>query len=233
MQAFRKSLLVTLVLTALLAACAPAQPSQEQVQSLVQTSVASTMQAQNQVSTFVAQTVQAQQPAATQATTDTPIAAFTASPFPTLTPVGLLIPTSTSEPSYSAGSGGYVAPAAYSCDPDIDKRPLDGSVYYVGEHFEVKWTLLNNGTQQWCNSNSCPSAGGPDLAFFSSVNNVNHLSTNFLSTSGPIQVPALKPGDLFVVPTISAVAPNVRGTYTLTWKLQGGFCYPYIHVIIK
>ena len=59
LQAFRKSLLVTLALAALLAACAPAQPNQEQVQSLVQTSVASTMQAQNQVGTFVAQTVEA------------------------------------------------------------------------------------------------------------------------------------------------------------------------------
>ena len=66
LQAFRKSLLITLAVTALLAACAPAQPSQGQVQSLVQTSVASTMQAQNQVGTFVAQTVQAYQPAATE-----------------------------------------------------------------------------------------------------------------------------------------------------------------------
>ena len=75
LQAFRKSLLVTLALITLLAACAPAQPSQGQVQSLVQTSVASTMQAQNQVGTFVAQTVQAYQPAATE--TQQPVATET------------------------------------------------------------------------------------------------------------------------------------------------------------
>ena len=91
LQAFRKSLLVTLALTALLAACAPAQPSQRQVQSLVQTSVASTMQAQNQVGTFVAQTVQAQQPAATETqqpiATDTPTVETTETPLVTLTPI--------------------------------------------------------------------------------------------------------------------------------------------------
>ena len=95
LQAFRKSLLVTLAVTALLAACAPAQPSQEQVQSLVQTSVASTMQAQNQVGTFVAQTVQAYQPAATEtqqpAATDTPTVETTETPLLTLTPIILLV----------------------------------------------------------------------------------------------------------------------------------------------
>ena len=225
LQAFRKSLFVTLVLTALLAACAPGQPSQVQIQSLVQTSVASTMQAQNQVGTFVAQTIQAQQPAATEA--DTPTVALTPTPFPTLTPVGLIIPTSTSASVSSGGGGGYVAPPplAYSCD-QIDWRPLDGTVFYPGEHFEVKWTLLNNGTQQWCEGSSC--SGGPDLNFTS--------GTNFVApATGPIQVPSLKPGKTYVVPVMSAVAPNKPGTYVMYWQLedmQNSTC-AYISIVVK
>ena len=90
LKAFYKPLLVTLVLAALLSACGLAQPSQQQVQSLVQTSVASTMQAQNQVATFVAQTVQANQPAATETqqpvATDTPTVETTETPLLTETP---------------------------------------------------------------------------------------------------------------------------------------------------
>ncbi|MGA7194266.1 MAG: NBR1-Ig-like domain-containing protein [Anaerolineales bacterium] len=217
MQAFRKSLLVTLALTALLAACAPAQPSQNQVQSLVQTSVASTMQAQNQVSTFVAQTVQAQQPAATQAMTDTPIVAVTASPLPTLTPV-LTIPSPTTVVySGGGGGGGSVAPLAFSCGQE-DWRPLDYTVFYAGENFEVKWTLENTGTQQWCESNSC--SGGPDLTYVSgNPSNTNNFIASSLG-NGPIQVPSLKPGKTWPMGPYSAVAPSKRGTWFMVWKLE-------------
>ena len=154
LRAFRKSLFVIMALAALLAACSSLQTSQTQVQSLVQTSVASTMQAQNQVGTFVAQTVEAQQPAATETqqpiATDTPTVETTETPLVTLTPI-ISIPTSA--PSSGGGGGGYVyvPPQPYQCDPDIDKRPLDGAntIYAPGDHFEIKWTILNNGTQDW------------------------------------------------------------------------------------
>ena len=224
MQAFRKFLLVALVAAALLAACGPAQPGQEQVQSLVQTSVAATVQAQNQVGTFVAQTVQAQQPAAT--TTDTPAPAATAGPLPTLTPVVPVIPTFTTAPiSSGGGGGGGVQKLAYSCD-QVDWRPLDGTQFYPGEHFNVKWTLLNTGTQQWCEGNSC--AGGPDLTYTS--------GTNFLAPlTGPIEVPSLKPGGTYTVGPLSGTAPNKPGTYVMYWKLedmQNDTC-AYISIVVK
>jgi len=234
LQALPKLSVMTLVLAMLLTACGLAQPSQQQVQSLVQTSVASTMQAQNQVSTFVAQTVEAQQPVGTATeqpvATDTPTLEVTETPLLTLTPV-VSLPTSTSEPSYAAGSGGYVEPLDYSCD-QIDWRPLDGSVYYPGEHFLVKWTLLNNGTQQWCEGNSC--SGGPDLSFNSGTNMIVNSSYT-QPYSGPIQVPSLKPGKTYVVPTLSAIAPSKPGNYVMYWQLedmQNDTC-AYISIIVK
>jgi len=230
MKAFRKSLLVTLALAALLTACGLAPPSQAQIQSLVQTSVASTMQSQNQVGTFVAQTVEAQQPVGTATqqpvATDTPTAEVTETPLLTLTPVILASPTSA--PSSGGGGGGYVAPAplAYACG-QVDWRPLDYSVYYPGEHFNVKWTLLNSGTQQWCEGSSC--SGGPDLTFTS--------GTNFLLASlgnGPIQVPSLKPGKTWPMGPYTGIAPNKPGTYTMYWKLedmQNTECIQFVIVV--
>ena len=236
LQAFRKSLLVTLALIALLAACAPAQPSQEQVQSLVQTSVASTTQAQNQVGTFVAQTVQAYQPAATEtqqpAATDTPTVETTETPLLTLTPVGF-IPTSTSAPS-SGGGGGYVyvPPQPYSCDPDIDKRPLDSNPPYApGDHFEIKWTLLNNGTHDW--------PAGYYVDWYSVASNlVPQPDPSTYSTisvqMGPIYLPAVKSGHTYQLPTLEGIAPNLPANYVLTWKLHGfSQCYLYIAITVK
>ena len=229
MQAFRKSLFVILVLTALVTACAPAQPSQEQVQSLVQTSVASTMQAQNQVGTFVAQTVQAQ-PAATEA--DTPTVEVTASPLPTLTPVlSIPSPTTVVYSGGGGGSGGSVAPLALSCGQE-DWRPLDYTVLYAGEPFIVKWTLLNTGTQQWCEGNSC--AGGPDLTYVpGSPNNTNNFIASSLGT-GPIEVPSLKPGKTWPMGPYGAVAPSKRGTWFMVWKLedmQNSECLQFVIVV--
>ena len=235
LQAFRKSLLITLAVTALLAACAPAQPSQGQVQSLVQTSVASTMQAQNQVGTFVAQTVQAYQPAATEtqqpAATATPTVETTETPLLTLTPIIPLL-TSTSAPS-SGGGGGYVyvPPQPWHCDPDIDKRPLDSNPPYApGDHFEIKWTIKNDGTQDW--------PAGFSLVWFSvqlsGVGVQPNPEPQISTITGPIGLPAVNSGDTFTVPTMEGIAPSQSGSWVLTWKLKGFTgCYPYILVNVK
>jgi hypothetical protein len=223
MEAFRKSLLAALALTAVLAACAPAQPSQEQIQSQVQTSVALTVQGQNQIGTFVAETVEAQQPAGTATIAATTQA--TSAPLPTFTPV--VIPSFTPVSSGGGGGGGgSVAQLAYSCGQE-DWRPLDGTVFAPGDHFIVKWTLLNNGTQQWCEGNSC--SGGPDLTFAG--------GTNFLAASlgtGPIQANSLKPGQTEAFGPYGGIAPNKPGTYTMNWKLedmQNSECVQFLIVV--
>ncbi len=218
MQAHLKSLLVILALTASLAACAPGQPNQEQVLSMVQTSVASTMQAQNQVGTFVAQTVVAQA-TATEATTPTPES--TETPFPTLTPISTIFTPTTASSGGSSGGGSYsyIQPG-YACD--VVTIPRDNTQYVRNEHFIVKFTLINTGTEQWCNSNSCPSSGGPDFTFDS--------GTIFLSFSGPIQLNALKSGKSQTLGPYGAVAPSKVGTYIMVWKLQGPICYGAIQI---
>jgi len=236
LQAFHKSLLVTLALITLLAACAPAQPSQGQVQSLVQTSVASTMQAQNQVGTFVAQTVQAYQPAATETqqpvATDTPTVETTETPLLTLTPI---IPGLTSTLASSSGGGAYhyvyVPPAPWSCDPDIDKRPLDSNPPYApGDHFEIKWTIKNSGTEDW--------PAGFYMTWWtvelSGVGVQPNPEPQISTITGPIYLPAVDSLDTFTVPTMEGIAPNQAGHWVLTWKLHGfSGCYPYISITVK
>jgi len=235
-HAFHISLLVTLMSATLLTACGVSQPNPDQIQSTVQSSVAQTMQAQNQVSTFVAQTVQAGQPATTETplsgTTDTPTALITDTPLVTLTPV--IIETATTAPVSSGGGGGYVyvPPAAYSCDPDIDKRPLDSNPPYApGDHFIIKWTLLNNGTQDW--------QAGYYVQWFSVQTNIIPQPdlTNGPTISvqlGPIYLPEVKSGHTFQLPTLEGIAPNQPGIWTLTWKLHGiSHCYLYIQITVK
>lgn len=222
LQIFRKSFLPALALAAFLAACTPAQPNLQQVQVLVQTSVASTMEAQNQVGTLVAQTVEAQQPAAT----DTPTIMLTPSPFPTLTPIIPVIATATTASTGGGGGGGSYSPLAYSCGQE-DWRPLDYTVFAPGDHFIVKWTLLNNGTQRWCEGGSC--SGGPDLTF--------QYGTNFLAAAlgtGPIQANSLKPGQTEAFGPYGGIAPNKPGTYAMYWKLedmQNSECLQFVIVV--
>jgi hypothetical protein len=222
MPTFSKLLFATVIIAALaLTACAPAGPSADQIQAQIQTSVAMTVASQN-TQTAEAQPAAAETdtPAATPANTDTPI------PVPTLGPL-LTFPTATAVvvSGGGGGGGGSVASLAYSCD-QVDWRPLDGSVFFPGEHFLVKWTLLNNGTKQWCEGGTC--SGGPDLRFTS--------GTNFLAPlTGPIQVPSLKPHQTYVVPTMGGVAPKKPGSYVMYWKLedmQNSTC-AYISIVVK
>jgi|GEM_PF-297944 len=235
LKAVHKPLLVTLALTALLTACGLAQPSPAQVQSLVQTSVASTMQAQNEVATFVAQTVQANQPAATETqqpvATDTPTVETTETPLLTLTPVVPITPISTTASS-SGGGGGYVyvPPQPWSCDPDIDKRPLDSNPPYApGDHFEIKWTLLNNGTQNW--------PAGFYVSWYSVQTTIVPQPDNLPQISvqtGPIILPEVDSGQITRIPAIEGIAPNLPGHYVLTWKLYGfSHCYLYVNVNVS
>jgi hypothetical protein len=215
MPMIRKFLFLAAI-ASILSACGPSGPSPDQVLAQVQTSVVLTVAAQD------TQTAQAQ-PAMTDTETATPASTETPIPVPTLAPA-LPLPTSTTVVvSGGGGGGGNIKVPDLSCDPDIDKRPRDLSVFAPGDHFDVKWTLLNNGAKQWCESNSC--AGGPDLSYFS--------GPQMTAITGPIQVPPIKPGETFVVPPMDATAPSKKGTYTMTWKLQDVGCFPYVTIIVK
>ncbi len=213
LKAFLKSMFVIFVIGGLLAACAPGQ-SQEQIQAQIQTGVAMTMQVQNQVGTSVAMTVEAQQPVgtATSAPTEIPAAVL-----PTITPI-LSVPTAfvaTHAASTGGSGGGSSSTASYDCDPDIGKRPFDNEVFHHGDKFDVKWTILNTGTATW--------AAGKDLTYFSGP---QMTSITFE------QLPEVKPGNSYSV-VLDAVAPSTPGHYVMTWKLEGGFCWPYVAIDVK
>jgi hypothetical protein len=168
-----------------------------------------------QVMTAVQGTVSVGQ---TQTAAAQPTATFTFTPVPpTATPIlpsatPLVIPTATRS---SGGGGGGGTTYSYSCDPDIGKRPRDNSVFKPGDSFDVKWTIVNTGTTTW--------EAGYDLAFYSGPQ---------LTGATFFELPRMKPGDKYSI-VMDAAAPMERGDYVMTWKMQGGFCYPYIAITVE
>lgn len=201
----------------LLAACVPGAPSAEEVAAQVATSVALTVEAQNQIAESVALTVAAKE---TEAAKALPTPTMTAGePLPTLTPI---LPTATSflitPPSSGGGGGGGggTNPGAdYSCD--VITRPFDNTEFHKNGEFDIKWVIVNNGTKTW--------PAGYDLTYYSGPNMTKSGATF-------VQLPEIKPGETFTQ-IFDGVAPVGKGLHVMTWKVQGGFCWPYIAIIVK
>lgn len=207
----RKSVII-LAAILLLTACVPAQgPTQGDTQGQIETAVALTVEAQGQIGTSVALTVAAQNPTATSTATFTP----TSVTIPTITPV---IPTVTPLPPPSGGnsSGGTTRQAAYSCDI-IHQRPFDNTEFSPGAEFDIKWTILNTGTETWYQ--------GFDVKYLSGPN---------MTTTGlrRIELPAMKPRAQYDI-VLDAKAPMERGFHVMTWVVDGPTCYPYVAIIVK
>ena len=210
-------LVFTLLASTLLAACAPgeATPSPVDLEATVNAAVAQTMEAQGRIATSVAMTVVAQ---ATQTAAAQPSATpVPPEPLPTLTPI---LPTATSFTVTSTGGGGggggggSSASAEYSCDPDIRKRPFDNTEFHRKDTFDVIFTIKNTGTKTW--------DAGKDLVLLGNPGNT------LIAPPGIIQLPKMEPGDLFTVGPFDAQAPDDPGHYVIDFKLEGGFCYPYV-----
>ena len=208
----------TLLAIMLLVACAPAggqqAPSPEEIQAQVSTSVAMTMEAQGQIATFVAQTVAAQE---TEAAAALPTATLSPTPLPTLTPVLATATPFTVSPSSGSGGGGGggggTTTYAYSCDI-IHQRPIDNTEFRRTHTFDVTFAILNNGTATW--------EAGKDLVLLGNPGNT------LINPPGTIELPRMEPGDIFTVGPFDAQAPDTPGHYVIDFKLEGGFCYPYV-----
>lgn len=205
---FKPNKLISLLLAAVfaLSACTPqAAPATVDANEIA-----------GQVMTAVAATVAVGQ---TQTQAAQPTATFTFTPapptemaiLPTATP--FVIPTSTR--SSSGGGSGGAATYSYSCDPDISKRPRDNAAFKPGDSFDVKWTIVNTGTATW--------EAGYDLVYYSGPQ---------LTGATYFELPRMKPGDKWSI-VMDAAAPMERGNYVMTWKLQGGFCYPYVAITVE
>ncbi|GAB1469644.1 hypothetical protein MASR2M66_05210 [Chloroflexota bacterium] len=136
-----KKLLLLVALAVLLAACLPAQqqPTAD-VQAQVNTAVAGTMQVNEQIDLVVELTVAAQDAAkseASQAAPDSNVALqATSTAQPTITPM----PIFTSIPTKALPS--------YSCSI-VTKKPKTNEVFHGGDDFDIKWTITNTGTAAW------------------------------------------------------------------------------------
>lgn len=201
----------------LLAACAPqAIPTTapEVIEEQVATSVAMTIEAQGQIATSVAGTVAAQ-------ATGTAIAAPTETPSPlpppsTPTPVlasATPFATSTSSGGSGGSGGGGTTSLKFSCDI-IRQRPIDNTEFKRTNTFDVTFTILNNGTATW--------DAGKDLVM------LGNPGPTLINPPGRIELPKMEPGDTFKVGPFEAQAPDGPGRYVIDFKLEGGFCYPYV-----
>jgi hypothetical protein len=210
-QTTKRILFIVLTVVFLLAACAPAKvatPNPAEIANQVATSVALTVASQNLDTQQAAPVVtDTPIPTATAAIVDTPTAILpTASPF--------VITPPTTVPSGGGGGGGSTTSSSgYSCDI-IHQRPFDYTVFKPGDHFDIKWTILNNGTRTL--------RAGLDLKYNSGTQ----------MTTGTRELPELAPGDQFDV-NFDAVAPEREGTYIMTYIVEGGVCFPYVAIKVE
>jgi hypothetical protein len=176
-------------------------PSVDQVQALVATRVAGTVAAQNQIGTAVALTVSAMAPAAAAAASST-----TAVPEAiTTTPV-----VSTLTP-FGAPTKAARKKPDYACD--VKTRPYDRTAFKPGDAFDIKWTITNTGAKTW--------AAGKGL---------DYMSGPQLTSHGGVELPEMEPGDTFSF-SADANAPLDKGFYVMSWKVEGGFCFPYVAIV--
>ncbi len=210
-------LTLVLLVVASLVACAPGEepPSPVDVEATVNAAVAQTMEAQGQIATFVAMTVAAQETATTAARpTDTPVPS---EPLPTITPI---LPTATpfavatSSGGGGGGGGGGSSTPELSCDT-IRQRPRDNTEFVRTHTFDVSFAILNNGTATW--------PAGKDVTLLGNPGPTLSIPTGFV-----VQLPEMKPGDVFTVGPFDAVAPDEPGHYVIDFKVEGGLCYPYV-----
>jgi len=212
-------LVFTLFAITMLVACAPGvqSPSQEEIDSAVNTAVARAMEAQGEVSTSVAMTVAAQN-AQTAVAIPSPTSTTAASSgFVTNTPPPSDTPAPTIQaPATDASTSTVTAtPQLYACDV-YTQNPKDSAKVSPGENFKIKWIVVNTGNKAW--------RPGVDVKF---------SDGSQMTTATFVEIPnALQPGDQYSI-VLNAVAPTEQGLHYMTWIVEGGLCYAYIAIDVK
>ncbi|MBI5351848.1 MAG: hypothetical protein HZB50_04345 [Chloroflexi bacterium] len=182
----------------LLAACAGQQPTPDvaQIANEIETSVALTLTAQPSPIP----------PTFTPLPTATQIVSPTAVPIPTIVNPQIL---PTSQPSYV-------------CDI-ISQQPADDTTFRHRESFDVRWTIVNKGTQKWENGARLEYQTGPEM-----------------TTILKVDIPKLKPGETFEV-ILDAKSPEELERQIMVWAVlipgvDGAIhwaCYPYVRIIVQ
>ncbi len=202
----------------LLSACFPATAPDgstidaTQAAAMIETAVAQALDAQ-------ATQLAASAPTEPPAPTNTPIPAATATLVPTITPVVLASPT-TAPASSGSGGGTTVQTYAFACDEGVSstKKPYDLTSFKAGDSFDIRFTIVNTGTDTWPAGYDLIHVSGPDM-----------INGGFTT----LQLGEIKPGESYTVGPYDATAPSGSGQKTMAFKLEGGFCTPYVTIIVK
>ena len=221
MNIFKKFRFAYLFLAAmlLLVACVPTSTNNgatidaTQAAEMIEDAVAQALGAQ---ATQNAETIP--QPTATLAVTNTAIPAqATLTPFPTITPLVLV---STATP-VSSGGGSYT-PKEYDCViVSSQPPPTSASVFNKNATFDINITIKNTGTAVW--------PAGYDLTFHNSASSTNLAP----GTSIFRELPEVLPGETYTIGPFDGVAPDKKGHYVMTFRLEGEFCWPYVYIDVK
>ena len=91
---------------------------------------------------------------------------------------------------------------------------MDETEFKRTHTFDVTFAILNNGTKTW--------AAGKDLVL------LGNPGGTLINPPGTIELPEMEPGDFFTVGPFDAQAPDDPGHYVIDFKLEGGWCYPYV-----
>jgi hypothetical protein len=111
----------------------------------------------------------------------------------------------------------------YVCDI-INQKPFDDTSFRPGDSFDIKWTIVNIGTQKWENETYLEYQSGPQM-----------------TEETQIKLPRLKPGGQYDV-VLDATAPSESGMQIMVWAVNGPgtvkdssywMCYPYARIIVK
>ena len=192
-------------------ACQPVPVSAQQDQ---QAQATPSLDMQSQINTAVAQTIEAQNQIGT-AVALTTVAQFTATPTATAISIPTLTPFVVSTPTNVPSSGGTAtAKPKYTCDI-IHLRPTAYTEINRGQEFDIKMTVVNNGTRAWYEGFDLKYSGGAQMTSVTRV-----------------QLPAMVPDQQFEV-VLDAVAPTEKGIQVMTWRVDGPTCFGYVVITVK
>ena len=202
----KRILLTAMAAIFLLTACAPAQPTQDPalVQQLIEQSVALTVAAVN-AQTAAARPTDTPLPPPTETVPPSPIPLL-----PTATPFVIVPPTAASV----GGGGGGPTTKEFSCDI-IRRRPFDNTYFRPNDPFDIRWTIINNGTRTM--------RAGLDLKYYSGTQ---------MTAVTRVELPEMKPGAQYEV-IFDAFAPTQEGNHVMAWIVEGGLCYPYTAIFVE
>jgi hypothetical protein len=208
-QTRNKILFFTTVLIFVLSACSFGLPQQVVVQPTIQ----------NTTQAPVVATATATEMPSVVPPTNTPLPTQTATIAPTMAlPTSTIVPPTPTNTAVAA-----TQESTFACDI-IDSSPSDDKEFHSGDSFDIKWTIVNTGTEKWKDNTILKYQSGPKM-----------------TSVTKIVLPDLKPGGQYDV-LLDATATGKSGRQVMVWAVIGPdksgaaaywMCYPYTRIVIK